>query len=178
MRLRYRPRKTVGLRETSMDFTSVVIVSGKLLVFGGLVSAAAWDLRSRIVPNWLVLAVGGVGLILRMMTAEWHGIWVSACVAAIIFVMLRLLSALGTFGGGDVKLISAIALGQPPAAMLPILLGIGVAGGVIAIFYIVCNQSQRRSRQITEVSARHLEMPYAPAILAGFVWYELGGVMT
>jgi prepilin peptidase CpaA len=162
-----------------MSLTVVIIVVGKFLVFAGLVSAAASDLARRIIPNWLVIVVGAGGVIFRMATTERHGMWASAGIAGFLFVALRLLSGLGALGGGDVKLMAAVALGQPPASMLPILLGIGVAGGAIAMFYLIRDWTRRRDKPHSAgASWRQLAMPYAPAILAGVVWHELWGLVT
>jgi prepilin peptidase CpaA len=162
-----------------MNFTVVVISVGKFLVFAGLISAAASDVAKRIIPNWLVLTVAAGGVILRLAAAEWHGMWASAGAAGIVFVALRLMSGFGALGGGDVKLVTAVTLGQPPAAMPPILLGIGVAGGATAIFYLIRARLRRRNEgQTADASGRHREMPYAPAILAGVVWYEFWGSVT
>jgi prepilin peptidase CpaA len=162
-----------------MSITVAAIVVGKSLVFAGLVSAAASDLARRIIPNWLALTVGAAGIMLRLAAASWHGMWVSMGAAGILFVALRLLSGFGVFGGGDVKLITAVTLGQSPAAMLPILLAIAVAGGAIAIFYLIRDRLRRRNEgQVTGGSSRQLEMPYAPAILAGVVWHELWSLVT
>jgi prepilin peptidase CpaA len=163
----------------SMSLTMAVIIVGKSLVFAGLIWAAASDLARRIISNWLVLTVAAGGVILRLATANLHGIWASLGVAGIVFVALRLLSGFGALGGGDVKLITAITLGQSPAAMLPILLAIAVAGGVTAIFYLMRDRLRRRDEgQVASASSRHLEMPYAPAILAGVVWHELWVLVT
>jgi prepilin peptidase CpaA len=161
----------------SMNLTMVAVVVGKFLVFAGLISAAANDVASRIIPNWLVLVVGGGGVIVRLAAAERHGMWASAGAAGILFVALRLLSGFGVLGGGDVKLLAAVTLGQPPAAMPQILLAIGVAGGGIAIFYLMRDRLRRRTEGEVGVTSRR-EMPYAPAILAGVVWHELWDLAT
>jgi len=63
--------------------------------------------------------------------------------------------------------------------MLPILLAIGVTGGGIAMFYLIREWLRRRNAsQVACGSPRRLEMPYAPAILAGVVWHELSSLAT
>jgi prepilin peptidase CpaA len=162
-----------------MSLTMTVIVVGKVLVFAGLVSAAVTDVARRIIPNFLVLTVGGGGLIFRLAAADRHGVWTSAGIAGIVFVVLRLLSGLGALGGGDVKMITAVTLGQLPASLLPILLGICAAGGPIAIFYLARDWVRRRNGSQTSGAAlSHLDMPYAPAILAGVAGHELWDVIT
>ncbi len=44
-----------------MGITLIVAAVGKLLVLAGLSSAAVWDLTKRVIPNMLVLTVGGGG---------------------------------------------------------------------------------------------------------------------
>lgn len=162
-----------------MSLTMAFIVVGKLLVFAGLISSTASDLARRIIPNRLVLVVGSGGVIFRLATANWHGVLASLGAAGIVFVVLRLVSGFGAFGGGDVKLIAAVTLGVPVIAMMPILLGIGVAGGVIALFYLVRERLRPRDEGQTDDAPRpRLEMPYAPAILAGVAWQELWDLMT
>src|SRR5271154_4989283 len=99
-----------------MSLTTVAVVVGKFLVFAGLISAAANDVASRIIPNWLLLGVGGGGGIVRLASAELYGMWAGAGAACILFVALRLLSGFGVLGGGDVKLLAAVTIGHPPAA--------------------------------------------------------------
>lgn len=159
-----------------MSLTMAVVIVGTFLIFAGLASASASDVARRIIPNWLALTVGAGGVILRSATAGWHGVWTSLGAAVVLFVALRLLAGLGVLGGGDVKLMTAVALGQLPGSMLPILLGIGVAGGIIAMLYLLGDWIWRGDG--ARASWHRLEMPYAPAILAGVVCHELWSLVT
>src|ERR1700691_5221358 len=98
-----------------MSLTGAVIVVGMFLVSAGLIWAAASDVARRMIPNWIVLMVGAGGVVLRLATTELHGMWTSMGTAGVVFVLLCLLSGFGALGGGDVKLITAVTLGQPPA---------------------------------------------------------------
>ena len=154
---------------------SVAIASaiGKVLVLMGLGSAAVWDLSKRTVPNTLVLMVGGGGL-LRLAAAERYAAVVSIAAAGILFVLLRLLANFGMLGGGDAKLIAVVTLGQPPASILPMLLSIALAGGILAIVYLIRDWvGNRDGGHRTAMPFWHAEMPYVPAILAGLVWHQL-----
>jgi prepilin peptidase CpaA len=162
-----------------MSLTETCIVVGKLLVFAGLISSAASDLARRIIPNWLVLAVGTGGVICRLATANWHGILAGAGAAGIVFAALRLLAGLGALGGGDFKLVAAVTLGEPVTAMMSVLLSIAVAGGVIALFYLVRQRLWPRGEgQMRDVSWCRREMPYGLAILAGVMWHEFWDLIT
>jgi Flp pilus assembly protein protease CpaA len=162
-----------------MVITVVAAAIGKALVLGGLGSAAAWDISKRIIPDTLVLTVGGGGLLLRLVSAERYALWTSVAAAGAVFLALLPLAKWGTLGGGDAKLIAAAAIGQPAASMLPILLSIAVAGGVLAAFYLVLNGARNRGgHRIAALSGWHAEMPFAPAILAGVVGHGLWDLIT
>lgn len=100
-----------------------------LCVYGAL-----HDIASLTIPNWVngaiaalglaALAISGVGL----ETAGWH-----LLVALIALVVSFALFAFGVFGGGDAKMIPALALWMGPAAITPFLFWMAVIGGAIAL---------------------------------------------
>jgi Flp pilus assembly protein protease CpaA len=162
-----------------MVITVVAAAIGKVLVLGGLGTAVVWDLVKRIIPDTLVLTVGGGGLLLRLVSAERYAVWTSVAAAGTVFLALLPLAKWGTLGGGDAKLMATVAVGQPAAAMCSILLSIAVAGGVLSAFCLVNNWARNLGdRRIAAVAGWHAEMPYAPAILAGVVWHELWDLIT
>jgi len=162
-----------------MVITTIATFIGNFLVLAGLGTAAAWDLSKRIIPNALVMTVGVGGLLLRLVSAERHALWMSAAAAGFLFFALLPLAKWGTLGGGDAKLITATAVGQPPASMFPILLGVAVAGGLLAVFCLIHNWTRNRnSHRIVTLPGWQAEMPYAPAILAGVLGHELWGIVT
>jgi len=162
-----------------MVAASIAIAIGKLLILSGLGLAAVWDLSKRIVPNTLVLIVSGGGLLLRLAATERYAVVTSITAAAGLFIVLRLLTSVTTFGGGDAKLIAAVTLGQSLMSAPPLLLSIAFAGGVVSIFWLTREwvKSGGGSRTGTTAVFRR-EMPYAPAILGGFVLHELWEIMT
>jgi Flp pilus assembly protein protease CpaA len=153
----------------------VAVVVRRVLVFAGLVSAAASDVARRVIPNWLVPALGGCGAIFRRATAGRRGVWVNAGTAGMPFVVLWWLSAPGV-PSDDVKLVTAIVLEQPPATMVSILLGSGLAGAMLCLTW------DRRRRDnagpVASIYRHHLELPYATATLAGTAWHELWDFVT
>lgn len=100
-----------------------------------LVAATRFDLRERIIPNWLVALIGASGLLLGLVTRqEW--IWISLLAAVAVFVGLGFLAHFRLIGGGDVKLISAVTLLVPPERIGLLLLAISLVGGVISSCYL------------------------------------------
>ena len=162
-----------------MVTAAITVTIGKLLILGGLGLAAVWDLSKRIVPNTLVLVVSGGGLLLRLAATERYAVVTSIAAAAVLFVALRVLASVTTFGGGDAKLIAAVTLGQSLASALPLLLSIAAAGGVVAVFWLTrdwVKNSDGSSAATTAVFRG--EMPYVPAVLGGFVLHEFWEIVT
>lgn len=95
-----------------------------------LLFAAVTDLRRRIIANWLNLAIalaaplfwwaGGLSL--------WPDIAAHIGVALVAFAIAAGLFAIGQMGGGDVKLIAALALWFPPALFVHMLVMMAVLG--------------------------------------------------
>ena len=105
-------------------------------------------------------------------------------------------------GGGDVKLISAVALGEPIDALPAVLISIALAGGGLALFYLVRGWYRRRGRaairqlvhRLVEprsprlgggsdrraAAAPRLErgLPYGVAVLLGVVWHQSGMMLA
>lgn len=100
-----------------------------VLLFCGLLAASAIDIELRIIPNRLLAFMGAAVITLHGLTGP-H-LLLSALGGAISCGMLLLLPALlypGGMGGGDVKLAAVIGLYLGwPAALLAVLLGIGLA---------------------------------------------------
>ncbi|MBI1338844.1 hypothetical protein GC169_01350 [bacterium] len=76
---------------------------------------------------------------------------------------------LGVFGGGDAKLIAAIALWTGPTAIAPFLFWTALAGGVLAGTLIVLRRMKLATQQAwsTRLLSSQEGAPYAVAISAG-----------
>jgi prepilin peptidase CpaA len=103
---------------------------------GGLVVAAVTDVRSRIIHNPTVLWVMGAGVASRVAVDGWQS-WISLIAALAVFLPLGLLAGRGLVGGGDAKMIGAATLLVEPGAILGLLVSIALAGGVLAVVYLV-----------------------------------------
>lgn len=127
--------------------------------------AAAWiDLRSRTIPNGLNLAIALLAIPFWWATGV--GLWPDAAlhvgVATAVFGVFALLFALGGMGGGDVKLIGAVALWLPWQAVVMLLVLMSLAGGVLTLAMVARHKFARASDK--------LEIPYGVAIAAGGLW--------
>jgi Flp pilus assembly protein protease CpaA len=123
----------------SFSFSSAAVLHSALpLVFpvicaGLLLVAAARDVASRTIPNSipLLLTVIGIGLQLQGGTLP-AGLFA----AGLVFFACALGWRIGLMGGGDVKLLAALALCVPSAAVLSLLTATGLAGGVLGLAYL------------------------------------------
>jgi prepilin peptidase CpaA len=148
--------------------------------------ATVTDLRSRRIPNWLVLPfmVGGIGV--SGWLHGWHGVGQSLegiGLGAAIFGLFFVLKAMGM---GDVKLCAAIGAWIGPGQLMLALVMTGLAGGVMAICWAAARGSlgslfagsadlifglkERGLRPHPDLvlsNPRALKMPYAPAVAIG-----------
>jgi prepilin peptidase CpaA len=111
-----------------------------ILAFVGF--AAFTDLRRRQIPNWVsaAICVCGVAATAFGLTAITWGSLASGM--ALGFVLIGPLYAVGGFGGGDLKLIIALGAVLGPWALLSVLAGMAISGGVLAAVAIARGQRQ------------------------------------
>lgn len=134
-------------------------------LLAALLLGASWcDLRSRTIPNGLNLAIALLAI--PFWWSAGLGLWPDAvlqiAVAALVFSLFAAAFAMGAMGGGDVKLIGALALWLPFQAVLMLLFVMSAAGGVLTLALWLRHRLGRREGQ--------LEIPYGVAIAFGGLW--------
>lgn len=144
------------------------------------------DLRSRRIPNWLVLPFLVAGLAVSGWLHGWHGLLLSAEGILLGGFLMGVLAALGGMGMGDVKLCAAVGAWIGPSQLLVALVVMALAGGVMAVGWalaggflgqllrntssLVAGFGKRGFRPDPELVLDNPEarkMPYAPAIAIG-----------
>ncbi len=152
-----------------------VICAGLLLI------AAARDVASRTIPNFIPVLLFLLGVALQLNAAA---LPTALLAAGLVFVAAALAWRVGLMGGGDVKLLAALALCVPPAAVLSLVMATGLAGGVLGLLYLALRRvprfscSVRREPTLRPLPARVLRaewwrigrgspLPYGVAIAAG-----------
>jgi len=153
-----------------------------VLIFGGLavmLFAALHDIGFRTVPDAASIALLLIGIAWRLLeNPRW--LPYSAGISVAILVLTYLLWRQGWMGGGDVKLLTAAGMFVPPW-MVPLMVsGTALAGGVLALFYLVAGlvvkrpERPRPARFIPRVLrceqwrlSRRGPLPYAAAIAVG-----------
>lgn len=148
--------------------------------------ATITDLRSRRIPNWLVLPFLVVGLVMSGWVHGKHGVAQSLEGLLLGGVLMGVLAALGGMGMGDVKLCAAIGAWIGPAQLLVALVVMALAGGVMALCWAVAGgfagqlfsntgellagfgkRGLRPHPELVLNNPRARKMPYAPAIAIG-----------
>ncbi len=155
-----------------------------------LVVAVATDLERRIIPNCLALLVLSCSLGLRLLPGP-GPLWVSLLSSLAVLGGLGLLAAYDLIGWGDAKLITAVTFAVPPHRVVPLLLSITVAGGLMSCLYLAARLVLRQvmptlnyansgddpawslrwlvQREGTRILANE-PMPYALAVLGGTLY--------
>lgn len=129
-----------------------------------LLTAAFTDLKSRRIANWLNLgvALGAPLFWYACGLSLWPGVASQLGIAAATFAVLSVLFALKAMGGGDVKLLTALALWIAPAHFLKLIIMMALVGGVLTLFFGGWHVIRRQREKIA--------IPYGVAIAAAGLW--------
>jgi prepilin peptidase CpaA len=146
-----------------------------------LVVSTFTDVRSRRIPNWLVLPFLGLGIAVSGWLYGWHGVGSSLAGAGLGFFIYGFLFWMGGMGAGDVKLCAAIGAWIGPSQLLISLLFTSLAGGAMVLIWALSGGflkelflhagdlafgSKERGEVVLSNPLRR-KMPYAPAIAIG-----------
>lgn len=129
-----------------------------------LLWAAATDLKSRIIANRLNLAIAMLAPAYWWASglAPWPDMAMQAALGLCIFALFATLFALDWMGGGDVKLLGALALWLPLNPLMEMLVVMALTGGVLTLGVLALH----RARKLKTVP----EVPYGVAIAGAGLW--------
>lgn len=144
------------------------------------------DLRSRRIPNWLVLPFMLAGVVVSGWLHGWSGIGQSLAGLGLGALLFGILGWLGGMGMGDVKLVAAIGAWIGPAQLVTALVLTGITGGIMAVCWALCGgflgdlfsgagdlvfglkeRGLRPHPELVLDNPLTRKMPYAPAIAIG-----------
>jgi prepilin peptidase CpaA len=126
-------------------------------------TAAAWcDIRARLIPNALPIVVSSLAIANGVV----HGGLALATAVALVFFALGFVAfAVGVAGGGDAKLLAAVGLWIPPAALSDFFTIMALTGALLALVVVA---GRRLVAVVTgEAVAEPASVPYGAAIAAG-----------
>ena len=136
-----------------------VLSIGLLLVLGALLLAAGIeDARRRTIANGTNAAVALLAPIWWWSQSYtlWPEVSLQILFAIVVLLVFAGAFALGMMGGGDVKLIAALALWLPVAPFLSLLIVMSLVGGAVTILMMI-------ERRLAPKEGA-LEIPYGVAI--------------
>lgn len=129
-----------------------------------LLVAAFTDLRHRRIGNWLTAAIAIAAPLFWWASglSLWPEVALQLGVALGTFALLAVLFAVGWMGGGDVKLLTALALWIAPPLFLNLVVMMALLGGVLTIAFAAWHLMRRRRDK--------LAVPYGVAIALAGLW--------
>lgn len=129
-----------------------------------LLFAAFTDMRRRQIDNWLNLAIALAAPLYWWASglSLWPGVAIQLGVALAVFAVCAILFAIRAMGGGDVKLLTALALWLPVAPFVKLLIMTALVGGALTIVMAGWHVARRRKDR--------LAIPYGVAIAVGGLW--------
>jgi prepilin peptidase CpaA len=128
-----------------------------------LAIAAFTDLRRRQIDNWLNAAIAcGAPLFWLASQQTWTDIAIHLGIALVMFILLAGLFALRAMGGGDVKLLTALALWIEPVWFVQLLVVMSLLGGVLTLVVAIWHYASRRQGRVA--------VPYGIAISFAGLW--------
>ncbi|MDF1586045.1 A24 family peptidase [Marinimicrococcus flavescens] len=132
-----------------------------------LLLAALCDVAWRLIPNGVSLALVALGTGLRLAQAGPEGLIWTAAASALLFAVMLLAWSRGLMGGGDAKLLPAAAMTLPAAAVPQLVLMTALAGGALALLYLLLQQAARR---LPAFPRQHRGQPLLRRLLAAEGW--------
>jgi len=151
-----------------------------------LAVATFTDVRSRRIPNWLVLPFLVIGIAVSGWLHGWHGLGQSFEGLGLGLLIYGFLFWMGGMGAGDVKLCAAIGAWIGPDQLFIALVITGLAGGVMVLSWALFGGFLKdlftgtgnlvfgwkgpgsvRDPEMVLANPRKRKIPYAPAIAIG-----------
>jgi len=146
-----------------------------------LLYVAMIDIATRLIRNELCLVLALLGIV-SLFANPMH-VTESVLAATILFLLLIVIYQRGWIGGGDVKLLVALAIGLPLMGVIQLLTVTALAGGVLALVHLMMRLlpypklAPAGSSLVRRVYAierwrnlRHAPLPYGVAIACGGIW--------
>jgi Flp pilus assembly protein protease CpaA len=164
-----------------MYFMTWIVPIASTLKIALLLYVATIDIATRLIRNEICLALALLGIAGQL--ASPMQIVQSLIAAAMLLLLLLFIYQRGSIGGGDVKLLVALAIGLPLTGVIELLTITALAGGVLALVHLMMRLlpypklAPAGSSLVRRVYAierwrhlRHAPLPYGVAIACGGIW--------
>jgi prepilin peptidase CpaA len=153
-------------------------------------AASVQDVRTFLIADRYFIIIAGLFLIVAVVgvmvgTVSAWTILATVGWSSLIFIVATTLFAFGLFGGGDVKLLTAVSLWVVPGALLPFLLFVALAGGFVSLGVLVLRllvpfaikKQWLVPTFFTKFAEADREVPYGLAIAAGTIVVWMRGAL-
>src|SRR5216683_2290488 len=171
-----------------MNLTQII----PALALAVTVTAAVTDVKERRIPNLLTYSAMVAGLVLQTVLHAWKGLLLGAGGGLLFGGTFLLFYLVRAMGAGDVKLAAALGCLVGPSAALQVMLATALAGGALAIFFMVLSgrvfETLRNTLWVAGFHVQHglqthpvvnldnptaLRMPYGLAFAAGTLYWSV-----
>lgn len=150
-----------------------------LILCAWLAACAIQDARQRQISNWLTIGVIVLALVYLLITGRtWLGAEATEGGWALLFSLALTLPGywLGKLGGGDLKLLAALALASDRSVLLGTFIGAGLA--LLVWFLIRQKNFTLKNHGLTSADIhtninQSNKYPFAPFLFTGFVLFML-----
>lgn len=160
---------------------SWIVAVASILEILLLLYVAMLDVATRLIKDEICLALALLGIISQLVSPmQLAGSVISA---AILFLLLLFVNTRGWMGGGDVKLLVALAIGLPLTGIVALLTVTALVGGGLALMHLLLRNlpypkpapaGSSFARRVYAVERwrhlRHAPLPYGVAIAGGGIW--------
>jgi prepilin peptidase CpaA len=160
---------------------SSIVLLASLLEIVLLIYIAMIDIATRLIHNEICLILALLGTASQF--ASPTHVAESLVAATILLLLLIVIYQRGWIGGGDVKLLVALAIGLPLMGVLQLLTMTALAGGVLALAHLMMRllpyprlapAGSSLLRRVYAVerwrNLRNAPLPYGAAIACGGIW--------
>lgn len=153
--------------------TSIMSPSIRFIACAALLVLAAWDIRYRRLPNWLVAIVGSLYFLDALVAGDAPALMLNHFLTALAaFAIGFVLFALRCLGGGDVKLAAALFLWTGTALAWPVLMLISGIGLPVALFSLFASWAVKR-QAVRAVNKGETQFHASPRALRRFTgWWS------
>lgn len=134
--------------------------------------AALIDWRTRTIPNPLNATIALAAPLWWWASgiALWPDVALQFGIALAVFTLFAGFFAIGAMGGGDVKLIAALALWLPFLRLIDMLFVMAVVGGILTLAMLAGHRLARKPGRP--------EIPYGIAIAVAGLWVIANSILT
>jgi prepilin peptidase CpaA len=164
-----------------MHLMNWIVPTASFLEILLLLYVAMTDIATRLIRNEICLVLALLGIAVQF-ASQMH-VTESLVAATILLLLLMVIYQRGWIGGGDVKLLVALAVGLSLMGVIQLLIITTLAGGVLALVHLMMRLlpypqlAPAGSSFVRRVYAierwrnlRHAPLPYGVAIACGGIW--------